>query len=152
MKKILFPVIFVVLIGGYFLSLQSRKNPTPLPIISPKQNTRKVTESSPLAIRVMQQKQYPGSDLVIEQTLSASSNYHRYLVSYQSDGLKQYGLLTVPNGTKPSAGWPVIIFNHGYIPPAQYKTNSSYAIMVDPLASAGYIVFKPDYRGNGNSE
>jgi uncharacterized protein len=24
--------------------------------------------------------------------------------------------------------------------------------MVDPLASAGYIVFKPDYRGNGNSQ
>jgi len=69
-----------------------------------------------------------------------------------SDGLKIYGLLTVPTGAKPSNGWPVIILNHGYIPPAQYSTANSYEIMVDPLASAGYIVFKPDYRGNGNSQ
>lgn len=46
----------------------------------------------------------------------------------------------------------MILFNHGYIPPNQYLTEGSYASFVDAFASSGYIVFKPDYRGNGNSQ
>ena len=45
---------------------------------------------------------YPGSDITIEQTLPPGSNYQRYYVSYLSDGLKIYALLTVPNGAKPA--------------------------------------------------
>jgi len=108
--------------------------------------------SSSLAIETMRQKSYPGSTITFEQTLTPHANYTSYLVSYRSDGLKIYGLLTVPIGKKTTGGWPVILFNHGYIPPAAYTTDTSYSVMVDALASAGYIVFKPDYRGNGNSE
>ena len=99
----------------------------------------------------MRAKAYPGSDIVIEGTLPAAPNYSRYVVSYQSDGLKLFGLLTVPTGSKPSGGWPVILLNHGYVPPPEYSTEQSYAGIVAPLAAAGYIVFKPDYRGNGSS-
>jgi hypothetical protein len=105
----------------------------------------------PLAITVMRAKAYPGSDLVFEKTLSGGSGYNRYIVSYQSDGLKLFGLLTIPTGVKPIAGWPVILLNHGYIPPREYSTDQSYAGIVAPLATAGYIVFKPDYRGHDNS-
>lgn len=115
-------------------------------------NSPTPTVSSPLAIANMRHKSYPGSDIAIEQTLSPGENYKRYLVSYRSDGLKIYSLLTVPTGTKPKDGWPVIMFNHGYIPPASYSTASSYAVMIDPLAAAGYIVMAPDYRGNNNSQ
>jgi dipeptidyl aminopeptidase/acylaminoacyl peptidase len=107
--------------------------------------------SSPLAISSMRAKPYPGSAVVFEQTLSPGSNYNRYVVSYQSDGLTLYGLLTIPVGGKPARGWPVILLNHGYIPPAEYSTDVSYERIVDPLASAGYIVFKPDYRGHDRS-
>jgi dipeptidyl aminopeptidase/acylaminoacyl peptidase len=100
----------------------------------------------------MKQKSYPGSNLIIEKTLNSGSNYNRYLTSYQSEGLKQYALLTVPIGKKPNNSWPVILLNHGYVPPKQYSTENSYTSFIDPLASAGYIVFKPDYRGNGNSQ
>ncbi|MDE2588122.1 MAG: alpha/beta fold hydrolase, partial [Patescibacteria group bacterium] len=37
-------------------------------------------------------------------------------------------------------------------PPTEYETVSSYASVVVPFAESGYIVLKPDYRGNGNSE
>ena len=74
------------------------------------------SDSSPLAITAMRAKTYPGSDLVIENTLSAGQGYNRYIVSYQSDGLKLFGLLTVPTSAKPAGGWPVILLNHGYIP------------------------------------
>lgn len=108
--------------------------------------------ANPLSIEVMREKKYPGSDIVIEQTLSPSSDYNQYIASYLSDGLKIYALLTVPTGDKPQNGWPVIIFNHGYIPPDQYRTTERYVAYVDSFARNGYIVFKPDYRGNGNSE
>ena len=109
------------------------------------------SDSSPLTISAMQAKAYHGSDIVTERTLSAGPRYNRYIVSYQSDGLKLFGLLTFPTGDKPVGGWPVILLNHGYIPPTEYSTDGSYAGIVAPLAAAGYIVFKPDYRGHGSS-
>ncbi len=105
-----------------------------------------------LTVDYLRRQSYPGSPLVIEQTLAAGSTYNRYYASYYSEGLKQYGLLTVPRGEKPASGWPVIIFNHGYIPPAQYKTTERYVAYVDGFAARGYIVFRPDYRGHDQSE
>ena len=107
---------------------------------------------SPLAIDAMRQRDYPGSDLAIEQTLAPGVNYRRYVASYQSDGLKIFGMLTVPNGPRPATGWPVIVFNHGYIPPTVYRTTERYVAYVDAFARDGYIVFKPDYRGFGSSQ
>src|SRR3990170_2540490 len=106
----------------------------------------------PLTIASMRQREYPGSDITIEETLEPEVNYQRYIASYQSEGLKIYALLTVPNGERPPAGWPVIIFNHGYIPPAQYRTTERYVAYMDWLARNGYIVFRSDYRGHANSE
>jgi len=106
----------------------------------------------PLTIESMRQREYPGSDITIEETLEPGANYQRYIASYQSEGLKIYALLTVPNGEKPPAGWPAIIFNHGFIPPAQYRTTERYVAYVDWLARSGYIVFRSDYRGHAHSE
>jgi dipeptidyl aminopeptidase/acylaminoacyl peptidase len=97
-------------------------------------------------------RSYPGSQIVIEQTLDPGANYSRYIASYQSEGLKIYGLLTIPNGEKPATGWPAIVFNHGFIPPTVYRTTERYVAYVDAIARAGYIVFKVDYRGHGSSE
>ena len=106
----------------------------------------------PLQILEMRKQEYPGSDLTIEQTLSPGSNYTRSIASYKSEGLKMFGLLTVPNGRVPEGGWPAIIFNHGYISPSVYSTTERYVAYVDGFARNGYVVFKPDYRGHGNSE
>jgi dipeptidyl aminopeptidase/acylaminoacyl peptidase len=123
--------------------------PTPTATATP---TPTPTPLNPLSIEWMRSQDYPGSDIVIEQTLDPGVNYKRYIASYQSDGLKIYALLTVPTGQKPQTGWPVIIFNHGYIPPAQYRTTERYVAYVNAFASNGYIVFKSDYRGHGSSE
>ncbi len=110
------------------------------------------TPLNSLSISYLRQRRYPGSDITVEQTLTSGSNYNRYVVSYQSDGLKINALMTVPKTTKPKSGFPVIIFNHGYIPPAQYRTTERYVAYVDAFARNGYIVFKSDYRGHGSSE
>jgi dipeptidyl aminopeptidase/acylaminoacyl peptidase len=100
----------------------------------------------------MRQQAYPGSEIIIEESLDPGANYDRYIVSYLSEGLWIYALLTVPRGQKPESGWPVVIFNHGYIPPAQYRTTERYVAYVDAIARNGYIVLRSDYRGHGNSE
>jgi dipeptidyl aminopeptidase/acylaminoacyl peptidase len=89
---------------------------------------------------------------MIEQVLEPGSNYNQYITSYQSEGLKIYALLTVPAGERPPSGWPAIVFNHGYIPPTQYRTTERYVAYVEAFARWGYVVFKPDYRGHGFSE
>lgn len=106
----------------------------------------------PMEIAAMRAREYPGSDLVIEETLDPGSNYDRYYVHYFSEGLKIYALLTVPRGEMPATGWPVIIFNHGYIPPTVYRTTERYIAYVDNLARSGYIVLRVDYRGHDRSE
>jgi len=116
--------------------------PTPTPTATP---------LNPLSIEWLRQQDYPGSEIVIEETLAPGSNYTRYIASYRSEGLKIFALLTVPSGEKPESGWPVIVFNHGYIRPDQYRTTERYVAYVDGFARNGYIVFKSDYRGHGNS-
>ena len=106
----------------------------------------------PLQIDTRRSRDYPGSDIQIEAVLDPGSNYSRYYVSYLSDGLKIYALMTVPNGQRPPTGWPVVIFNHGYIPPEVYRTTERYIAYVDEIAKSGYIVFRSDYRGHDRSE
>ena len=139
-KKIIFFSI-IIFIG---IVLYSRKTQIirPATVVSP----------NPLQVSYMRSRNYPGSDLKIEQILSDGSNYKRYVASYYSDNLKIYGLLTVPVGQVPAHGFPAIIFNHGYITPESYTSTGNYIAYVDALARNGYVVFKPDYRGNGKSE
>ncbi len=147
-------VVVLVVIGVFFInsdkvrlpfnSLQtpSSTQASPIPTASP----------YPLSIEAMRAKNYPGSDLTIEQTLSPGSNYSRYVASYKSEGLKIYGLLTIPTGVKPEGGWPIIMFNHGYIQPEVYRTTERYVAYQDAFAREGYVTFKSDYRGHGSSE
>lgn len=149
------PFIALVLFlfsGAYFLYTQ---NPDIREQISQQSDT--LTEKlplmdHPLSIEEMREDEYPGSDFVTEETLPPGGNYSRSIVSYQSEGLKIYGYLTVPNGTPPPSGWPVIIFNHGYIPPDVYRPTERYIAYVDTFARNGYVVFRPDYRGHADSE
>ncbi len=118
---------------------------TPTPTITP-------TPEHPLMIEVMRRREYDAEPLTIEVILEAGENYSRYIAAYESDGNTIFGLLTIPLGNPPPTGWPVIIFNHGYIPPDEYRTTLRYVEYVDYLARSGYIVFRPDYRGHGDSE
>jgi dipeptidyl aminopeptidase/acylaminoacyl peptidase len=128
---------------------------TPLPSITLTPSVTPTPTPIPphsLTIQYLREHEYPASEIVIEETLEVGPNYNRYLASYQSEGLKIYALLTVPFGEKPATGWPVIVFNHGYIEPSVYRTTERYIAYVDGFARSGYIVFRPDYRGHGSSE
>lgn len=132
---------FIAILAGFFHSPQTLLiQPTP------------VVPLNPLTIQAMRIRTYPGSNITIEQTLSPMPTYNRYIASYESDGFKIYTLLLVPKGTKPVNGWPVIVLNHGYITPELYTPDGNYIAYADAFARNGYIVFKPNYRGNGKSK
>jgi fermentation-respiration switch protein FrsA (DUF1100 family) len=145
------PVVAITLYPTATTAAMATVEPTSTPIPAPTATTTPVP-LHPLTIEAMRQREYPGSNIVIEETLAPGSNYNRYYVSYLSEGLKIYALLTVPRGEKPDTGWPVIVFNHGYIPPDVYKTTERYIAYVDAFARNGYIVLRSDYRGHDRSE
>jgi dipeptidyl aminopeptidase/acylaminoacyl peptidase len=152
---ILLILIFFMFLGGIllFLNLPRQSNKDfPLFQENAVNEGGEIIMENPLSIEYMRRQEYPGSDIVIEQNLEPGTNYQRFIASYKSEGLKIYGLLTFPNGETPNDGWPAIVFNHGYIPPNEYRTTERYVAYVDNFARNGYVVFKIDYRGHGNSE
>jgi dipeptidyl aminopeptidase/acylaminoacyl peptidase len=133
-------------------SATSTPLPSATPTVTPSPTVTPTATLHPMSIQALRQGDYPGSQIVIEETLERGANYSRYYASYLSDGLKIYALLTVPDGDAPPGGFPGIVFNHGYIPPGEYRTTERYIAYVDWLARSGYIVFRIDYRGHDRSE
>lgn len=157
MKNVVFIAAVAVLISGGVFFLNRGRVPVVNKPVTDQVNFdedqgAKLEELNELTIAKLRAGEYPGSDIVIEQTLAPGSNYQRYIASYKSEGLKIYALLTVPNGEKPKTGWPVVIFNHGYVPPTEYRTTERYIAYTDAFSRNGYIVFRSDYRGHGSSE
>ncbi|MBP9690750.1 alpha/beta fold hydrolase [Candidatus Woesebacteria bacterium] len=116
----------------------SKVSPTPVPFAE-------------LTIPYLREKQYKG--MLGERRLYQSrGSYNSYLTSYTSDSFKINGLLTIPTTDEPTDGYPAIVFIHGYIPPTQYRTTEKYDDYVHYLARNGFVVFKIDLRGHGESE
>lgn len=105
-----------------------------------------------ITIDYLRNLEITGSEITFEQELDPTFYYRQYIVSYLSEGNKIYGLLTIPTGEPPQGGFKAIVFNHGYIPPAAYRTTERYTAYVDYLARYGFVVFKIDYRGHGQSQ
>jgi len=126
------------------------EQPAPAPTIEIEETAD--IPDTPMAIKALRSRDYPASELIIEQTLDPGANYQRYIAYYSSDGFRIYGLLTVPDEAMPANGYPSILFLHGYIPPDTYVTTADYVATQDGLARNGFLTFKPDMRGHGRSE
>lgn len=148
--KIAVLVIIIAVAVGFLAVKIGAKSQTALTNLPGKISEK--GQAHELAIESLRAMAYPGSDITVEQTLTPGQSYNQYIASYESDGNKIYALLTIPTTDKPSGGYPAIVFNHGYIPPGQYSTTERYAAYVDAFARNGYVVFKSDYRGHGESE
>jgi len=116
-----------------------------------KPSTRQ-TNLFPWSITSLQNREYTESQITVEKKVSSSKSFSSFIISYLSDGLKLYALMNIPNSKMPENGFPVVIINHGFIEPKDYNTINSYKSITDYFSEKGYLILKPDYRGNGNSE
>lgn len=126
------------IVSPFIASGEPKPSPTPFPFAE-------------MTIPHLRNRTYE-SELGARTRIAESAAYMSYLTSYASDGLKINGLLTIPKGNPPAGGHPAIVFVHGYIPPTLYTTTSKYVAYVDYLARNGFVVFKIDLRGHGESE
>jgi alpha-beta hydrolase superfamily lysophospholipase len=86
----------------------------------------------------------------------------RRVVSFTSDGLRQYALVVEPVGARPENGWPVLVMNHGYHPDPPMNGRDENGVSDRPgdyyrglplaYARGGFLVIWPDFRGHNASE
>ena len=86
----------------------------------------------------------------------------RYVVSFTSDGLRQYALVVTPPGPRPAQGWPVVVMSHGHHPDPPMsgrvpggrsdRPGDYYRGLPAAYARAGFLVIWPDYRGHNVSQ
>lgn len=111
----------------------STATPTATPTIHP--------DLEAVTIDGLRARSYPGGQIRITNTVLVTDAYTRTYITYPSDGLTISGLMHVPFGRGP---FPVVIMNHGYIPPGQYVTGSDTYRPADILARNGFITLSPD--------
>lgn len=153
-------VLLLISIAGFVYSSKNN-SPTKSRSITDQLSEKNVSEVQPtptlmpfreMTIPALRERTYK-SNLDILELVNSNGAYRSYTTSYDSDGIKINALLTQPAGEPPQGGWPAIVFVHGYIPPTQYETlGAPYSAYVDYLAQNGFVVFKIDLRGHGNSE
>ncbi|HSW87689.1 MAG TPA: DUF2079 domain-containing protein [Candidatus Saccharimonadales bacterium] len=105
----------------------------------------------PMSIPSLQHRDYIGGSITYEKKVIEKQHSTTYILSYPSDGLKQYTLMEIPHGDVPKNGFPVVILNHD-ISAKPYDTIASDTYISDYFANKGFLVLKPDYRGNAASE
>jgi dipeptidyl aminopeptidase/acylaminoacyl peptidase len=148
-SRFVLAILITLLLNGAGLVIAQEITPE----VTPEQTEAPAFEvGNDLTIAALRKITIEGSDILIEQVLDDGFNYSRYIASYIADGNKIYGLLTIPFGDAPEGGFKAIVFNHGYIPPAAYRTTERYVAYVDMLAQSGFVIFKIDMRGHGGSE
>ncbi len=119
---------------------------TPTPTVTPT-----ATPNPYLAFTVqgLRERDYPGGEIEITGYWEETDAFTRSYISYPSDGLTISGMMVTPKGQGP---FPVIILNHGYIPPAEYWTGADTYDASTYLASRGFLTISPDFRGWGRSD
>jgi dipeptidyl aminopeptidase/acylaminoacyl peptidase len=121
-----------------------------------------IQKIAPISIKGLQQRLYK-SEVKFEKNLEDTKTYISKLISYKSDSLKIYALVTTPKLQKLKNGFPILIFGHGFHPePKKYGVSAKtgkdwrpgdyYRGLPEVFAENGYIVITPDYRGHNVSE
>lgn len=90
----------------------------------------------------------------------ATGTYKSFMASFESDGLRQYARITLPDGRPPTDGFPYVLFLHGYVGQEKAPTysigcnpdNPYYSELTDAFARAGFAVLAPGYRGHATVE
>ena len=128
---------------------------TPTPTITPTPTLPPIVKL--YTIEGLRARDFAGGTIEVRGTYTTTATYTRYYIAYPSDDpppgsghpLTITGVMHLPHGKGP---FPVVILNHGYIPPERYWSGADTLYAADYLAQHGYLTVAPDYRGWGGSD
>lgn len=130
-----------VLLAAALLASACDSGPTPTHLAS----------LSDVSIEALRSRSYH-SVISLESMPQPSS----FLASYDSDGNRIYTRIDVPDSAPPAAGYPVLIFVHGWIgrdaAPGydfSYGAESLSNRVIEDYRDAGFLVLSPALRGHG---
>ena len=146
MKKILALVASISLI---FLTACATNNQSSTSSSIEPPIAEQTAKVNPVSLEALSQKEFIGSDLVLEKVLGENNKFTRYFITYKSGELKISGIMNVPKGEGP---FPTLVLAHGYIDPAIYTTGRGLAREQKYLAERGYVVLHTDYRNHAESD
>ena len=106
-------------------------------------------DTNALAITTLRARRYGGDGIKSTRVVFTNEAYKQVLIEYFSDGLKITGTMNVPRGIGP---FPVVILDHGYFKPAEYKTGDGTSRAADAFARHGYLTLAPNYRCYAGSQ
>ncbi len=130
--------------------LSNTPTPTQLPTITPSSTPSPTPDPyAGITIPDLQARAYGGGNIEIEGMLGVYEEFTRFLISHESDGLRVYGFINLPNGDGP---FPVVLVLHGFVTPENYQTLAYTTPLADALARAGYFVIHPNYRNHPPSD
>jgi pimeloyl-ACP methyl ester carboxylesterase len=117
-------------------------------------NTPHIDSLAQLTTESLRQREY-GSTIKVEK-VSQRESFDSYLASYDSDGLRVYTRIDIPDSPRPDGGYPAVIFVHGWsgIERAPtydfyYHEHADYSEMIETYVDAGFVVLVPGWRGHG---
>ena len=117
---------------------------------------RKRTFGSSLKLQSQIGDQNGGTDYADVYGATGNGPYDTFMASYDSDGLRLYTRIDIPNAPMPESGYPVVVFCHGWVgidaaPTFHFShtPESMYAELIDGYVDAGFVVLTPGYRGHG---
>lgn len=94
---------------------------------------------------------FRGNNFQIGDLIATTKIYNKYNIFYRSGDLTISGTMNVPLEAMQEGGFPVLILNHGLIPPSEYTRGRGSKREQDFFASHGYVTIHPDYRGHASS-
>lgn len=155
----LYPLIFVAVLAVYlgaawfYVSDSYENESTKKGNLSAGETYKGEDFARSLDLSIASKAVYQSSPLNKVRDLGLVSGVHESVVSFSVplDNLTEYGLMTVPLTKMPVQGYPVIILAHGYYNPNQYSTLTGFLNDMRFYSQNGFIVVKPDFRGQGLS-
>jgi uncharacterized protein len=147
--------VSVLLVAGVLVGCsgaEASRSPAPTP--SHRATPRPSPSAAPTpqlpsyAVESLRTRPYPGGPIQIGALMVRGAGYTKYQMSWPSGGQTMTGTISLPDGNGP---FPVVVVNHGFIPPERYWVGQDSGIFGDPMAAHGFISVAPNWPGYAGS-